>query len=578
MTTDSTNMLSDALSREDLFQRVVKKSWLQARNNYLASRNVTKIGDLVNFAEFSKEVEILNKFIELTRTRLSKEGYAQNTTSPKKVTPDPESLEKAQEKQELKELYKTLATKKKAASDAFKDEVRLLIHFELMVVLSIGQAVTKEKVTLLTFLNVKKAELEAKGMTFVFGPEKLSVEAKYRLVMEKYDCLSVEQQKMFDELKAAYLDQIKVDKADANDRIKAEEEANKQREKELHEKIEKQKKLKQDMSSVPLKDMPDCVEKYERIVKEYEQSKKKYEDVAFPANQNALGDSLSPLVDAWGRPENYELIGEGDVGIDPRQGAIGDCYFVSALSVAGKKNIENALLHNTVKQRPEVGAYIVRFYFQGEPVEVIVDDLFPKDGQGEWAFCKSDIGTKLWPMLLEKAYAKLHGGYHKIVAGKVSYALSDLTDGYPEEIKLSVAQKNIDSFWEKLLKYKENGYLLGAGSPENPQGDRAISDEGIIQGHAYAVLGLSEFESEKLIQLRNPHGSGGAEWTGDWSDNSMKWNAKAKNLLKPEAKEDGVFWMSLNDFVYEFKCLYVCRIFDTKLWHSKPTIQVIRFC
>lgn len=143
MTTDSTNMLSDALSREDLFQRVVKKSWLQARNNYLASRNVTKIGDLVNFAEFSKEVEVLGQFIELTRNRLKKEGYAENTTSPKKVTPDPESLEKSKEKQELKELYKTLANKKKAAADAFKDEVRLLIHFELMVVLSISQAVVR---------------------------------------------------------------------------------------------------------------------------------------------------------------------------------------------------------------------------------------------------------------------------------------------------------------------------------------------------------------------------------------------------------------------------------------------------
>jgi len=329
----------------------------------------------------------------------------------------------------------------------------------------------------------------------------------------------------------------------------------------------------QDMSNVPLKDMPDCVQKYERIVKEYAQTKKKYEDSGFPANQNALGDSLSPLVDTWRRPEGFDLIGEGDTTQDPRQGAMGDCYFVSALSVAGKPNIQKALLHEAIKQNPEVGAYIVRFYFQGEPVEVIVDDLFPQDGQGEWAFCKSDEGNKLWPMLLEKAYAKLHGGYHKIVAGKVSFALSDLTDGYPEEIKLSVAQKNIDAFWEKVIKYRANGYLLGAGSPENANGDRAISDEGIIQGHAYAVLDLQEFESEKLIKLRNPHGNGGAEWTGDWSDNSMKWTQKAKNLLKPESKEDGVFWMSLQDFVYEFKCIYVCRIFDTKLWKSMPTIQ-----
>jgi len=29
---------------------------------------------------------------------------------------------------------------------------------------------------------------------------------------------------------------------------------------------------------------------------------------------------------------------------------------------------------------------------------------------------------------------------------------------------------------------------MGAGSPENALGDSAISKEGIVQGHAYAVL------------------------------------------------------------------------------------------
>lgn len=324
--------------------------------------------------------------------------------------------------------------------------------------------------------------------------------------------------------------------------------------------------------------MPDCLQKYERIVKEYGAAKKKYEDPAFPAGPNALGENLSSLVDKWDRPNGLTLFGQGITNADPRQGAIGDCYFVSSLSVAGKQNIEKALLSDQIQQRPDVGAYIVRFFFMGEPVEVIVDDLFPKDGQGEWAFCKSDNSDKLWPMIFEKAYAKLHGNYQKIVAGKVSYALSELTGGYPEEIKLSTAQKNIDSFWQKIIKYKENGYLLGAGTPENPQGDAAISSEGIIQGHAYAVLDLKDYEDEKLIKLRNPHGQGGAEWNGDWGDNSIKWTDKAKKILKPENKEDGIFWMSLQDFVYEFKCLYICRIFDQKLWKSVPSIEVSFIC
>jgi hypothetical protein len=35
-----------------------------------------------------------------------------------------------------------------------------------------------------------------------------------------------------------------------------------------------------------------------------------------------------------------------------------------------------------------------------------------------------------------------------------------------------------------LLNYYKMGYLMGAGSPENAQGDSVIV-EGIVQGHAY---------------------------------------------------------------------------------------------
>ena len=31
-------------------------------------------------------------------------------------------------------------------------------------------------------------------------------------------------------------------------------------------------------------------------------------------------------------------------------------------------------------------------------------------------------------------------------------------------------------------------------------------------------------------------------------------------------KDDGAFWMSMDDFVYCFRALYVSRIFDEKIW------------
>jgi len=40
---------------------------------------------------------------------------------------------------------------------------------------------------------------------------------------------------------------------------------------------------------------------------------------------------------------------------------------------------------------------------------------------------------------------------------------------------------------------------MGAGSPEHPQGDSAVSEMGIVQGHAYAILDVRALDGEKLI-------------------------------------------------------------------------------
>ena len=81
------------------------------------------------------------------------------------------------------------------------------------------------------------------------------------------------------------------------------------------------------------------------------------------------------------------------------------------------------------------GCFCVRFFRDGEEEYVIIDDFFPlskEEGQNKWSFVKSVDGDELWPMVLEKAYAKLYGSYSFIEAGKVQYALADMVSGFPE--------------------------------------------------------------------------------------------------------------------------------------------------
>lgn len=107
---------------------------------------------------------------------------------------------------------------------------------------------------------------------------------------------------------------------------------------------------------------------------------------------------------------------------------------------------------------------------------------------------------------------------------------------------------------------------MGAGSPQHANGDRESSQQGIVFGHAYSVLDVKDIDGNKLIQLRNPHGNNGAEWKGDWSDNSYKWTQRLKTLGKIQFKDDGVFWMSQEDFIFNFRALYLCKIFPTDIW------------
>lgn len=60
-------------------------------------------------------------------------------------------------------------------------------------------------------------------------------------------------------------------------------------------------------------------------------------------------------------------------------------------------------------------------------------------------------GTELWPMVLEKAYAKFYGNFSLIEAGKVQYALVDMVkEGFPEQVDLKRDGCNVDVLWEKM--------------------------------------------------------------------------------------------------------------------------------
>ncbi|XP_052185448.1 calpain-type cysteine protease DEK1 [Diospyros lotus] len=309
-----------------------------------------------------------------------------------------------------------------------------------------------------------------------------------------------------------------------------------------------------------------------------------FTDQEFPPNDRSLfvdpehPPSKLQVVSEWMRPT--EIVKENNLNSYPClfsgaanpsdvcQGRLGDCWFLSAVAVLTEvSRISEVII---TPEYNEEGIYTVRFCIQGDWVPVVVDDWIPCESPGRPSFATSKKGNELWVSILEKAYAKLHGSYEALEGGLVQDALVDLTGGAGEEIDMRSAQAQIDlasgRLWSQLLRFKQEGFLLGAGSPSGS--DVHVSSSGIVQGHAYSLLQVREVDGHKLVQIRNPWANE-VEWNGAWSDSSIEWTDRMRHKLKhvPQSK-DGIFWMSWQDFQIHFRSIYVCRVYPPEMRYS----------
>lgn len=104
----------------------------------------------------------------------------------------------------------------------------------------------------------------------------------------------------------------------------------------------------------------------------------------------------------------------------------------------------------------------------GEWQEITVDDYFPCFPNGGPIFSKGH-GNELWVLLLEKAYAKIHGGYRNIVGGQPYEAMMDLTGcptaTYSFKDEKVMEMVNNGKLWTLLKHYDKQGFVMSGGTP-----------------------------------------------------------------------------------------------------------------
>ncbi|EPY17169.1 calpain-like cysteine peptidase [Strigomonas culicis] len=118
------------------------------------------------------------------------------------------------------------------------------------------------------------------------------------------------------------------------------------------------------------------------------------------------------------------------------QGYIGNCWFISALTIVSqypsltRKLFNHSLSASQVERERSIGAYRVWLNIGGWWMNIIVDNYLPtKDLQILFASSASDPFS-LWVPLIEKAYAKAYGSYTALVGGCTGDGIRDLT-GFP---------------------------------------------------------------------------------------------------------------------------------------------------
>ena len=249
-----------------------------------------------------------------------------------------------------------------------------------------------------------------------------------------------------------------------------------------------------------------------------------------------------------------------DISIDDvRQGSLGNCYFMSSL--AAMTSIPQLIIQIFKSiYIPKNNCYEIGMNIEGEWKIVLLDDYFPCSKKTKIPIFAKPNGPELWVMLLEKAWAKINGGYINISGGFASEVLSVLTSFPIQTIKLNC--NDMDLIWEKLLNDFKKGQIISSCSNFNHE----IEKYGLISGHSFTVInftsGYINGELIRLIRLRNPWGY--KEWNGDWSDHSNLWTYQSKKILNANliVEDDGAFWMSFNDFFKYFCIVDVCKVIN----------------
>ncbi|KAL5272174.1 hypothetical protein ACHWQZ_G000412 [Mnemiopsis leidyi] len=303
----------------------------------------------------------------------------------------------------------------------------------------------------------------------------------------------------------------------------------------------------------------------------------------------------------WLRPK--------DIYPDPRlgiggatKGKFSSSAVVAALSaVSTRLPVKEQILPkdqewNSEKPHLYRGIFHFHFHYFGQWTDVVIDDRLPTQ-KHKLVYTKAEHENEFWPSLVEKAYAKLHGGYNVIERIPVTDILSDLTGGVSEVLDLgnmtssdtSAAEEWVGFFDMVEEAHGNNTIFIATKSAgevvQSTEGeeDKIFSERGILENGLYPIaeskkLNVGTMFKRDYIYLLKLVSPVEEIFTGPYSDDSVQMASlpdQAKKELKTTSPRQ--FWITVADFFEEFSHLIVNHVINTSFLALNKTWRKEQF-
>ena len=259
----------------------------------------------------------------------------------------------------------------------------------------------------------------------------------------------------------------------------------------------------------------------------------------------------------WRRPSsNQVLFTNNEINVsNVFQGEISNSYFISAIkSLSSMQSVIQDKFRTTTYNA--IGYYEIVLFIDGQWQIVIVDDNIPYNKQkNNYAFAYSKDNS-IWVMLLEKAWAKINGGYTNTIHGNCVDPLTALTSYASTTTELTdMDEHDLVKLYNRIQTAFTNKNIITFTSGES----KFNMIYKLTAQHSFALKDMKYCKDTNVYLLKIADSKEVSTYCGEWSPSSKRWTDEMKKKFNYSIQQDkSEFYIDINSFKKVIQQFNIC--------------------